>query len=152
MSDLDQKWVRLAPNRGSSSQNVLKSDLKKSWICPNWSQSVPLWSETWCPWLISSDWWTFVLRCSPASCSSTDHVDSTWSPDLCLHYLLHEGWTHFHELAVSMLLLVCCCTSGDSSILSFKHWFHFSAETLKSAVLKDPLKSLIHRKWLSLPS
>ena len=41
---------------------------------------------------------------------------------------------------------------ATSHFMTIYHWFHFSAETLKSAVLKDPLKSLIHRKWSSLPS
>ena len=44
MVDLDLKSVRLAQNGqiGSPSQNVLKSDLKKSQICPIWGQSDPL--------------------------------------------------------------------------------------------------------------
>ena len=56
--------------------------------------------------------------------------------------------------------------SVAGAVLSFgsslHHWrfactlsfalIHFSAGMLKSAVLKDPLKPLIHRKWSSLPS
>ena len=33
----------------SSEPNVLKSDLKKSRICPIWGQSDPLWSQTYHP-------------------------------------------------------------------------------------------------------
>jgi len=54
--DLGPKWVRLAPNStnlenfsdqisvdfGSPSQNILKSDLKKSRFCPIWGQYDPL--------------------------------------------------------------------------------------------------------------
>ena len=39
----DQIWVYF----GALWQNVLKSDLKKSRICPIWGQSDPLWSQTW---------------------------------------------------------------------------------------------------------
>ena len=41
MSDLSPKWVRLATN-GTRSQNVLKSDLKKSRMCLISAQSDPL--------------------------------------------------------------------------------------------------------------
>ena len=47
MVDLDLKSVRFAQNGqiGSPSQNVLKSDQKKSQICPIWSQSDQLWAQ-----------------------------------------------------------------------------------------------------------
>ena len=56
MSDLDTKWVKIgiiwyksgilsdhiSVHFGSASQNVLKSDLKKSWVWPIWDQSDPI--------------------------------------------------------------------------------------------------------------
>ena len=60
---LGQKRVRLPPIGkiwyflrsyfsifGSPNQNVLKSDLKKSRICPIWFKSVALWAQIWYPW------------------------------------------------------------------------------------------------------
>ena len=59
----------------STEPNVLKSDLKKSRICPIWGKSDPLWSQTYHPcliltpkdggilWLIASEV-AFALRCS----------------------------------------------------------------------------------------
>ena len=36
--DIAPEWIRLALN-GSVSQNVLKSDLEKCQVCPNWGQT-----------------------------------------------------------------------------------------------------------------
>ena len=35
---------------GAGAPNALKSDLKKTRICPIWGQSDPLWSQTYHPW------------------------------------------------------------------------------------------------------
>ena len=58
MSDLGQKWARVVQNGTNlglfqirfqyilaQRQNVLKSDLKKSRICPIWGQSDPFWVQ-----------------------------------------------------------------------------------------------------------
>ena len=60
MVGLPPKWVRLAPTETNTGlfqirfqyifaqrQNVLKSDLKKSRICPIWGQSDPFWVQIW---------------------------------------------------------------------------------------------------------
>ena len=53
MVGLAPKWVRLAPNgTNPGAPNALKSDLKKPRICPIWSQSDPLWSQTYHPWYL----------------------------------------------------------------------------------------------------
>ena len=62
--DLDQKWVRLAPNGtdvGTFQDRLIifwlgepkytESDLKNSRICPIWDQSDPLWVQIWSSWL-----------------------------------------------------------------------------------------------------
>ena len=49
MVGLAPKWVRLAPNWTNPGPNALKSDLRKSRICPIWGQSDPLWSQTYHP-------------------------------------------------------------------------------------------------------
>ena len=57
VSDLGGKWVKLDRNGTnpvlfmiSISHDVLKSNLKKSRICPIWGQSDPIWSQTYHPW------------------------------------------------------------------------------------------------------
>ena len=49
LPNLDPKWVRLALNGTNPAlrQNILKSDLKKSRICPIWGQSDPFWVQIW---------------------------------------------------------------------------------------------------------
>ena len=56
-SGLALKWVSFTPNGTNPSQipsqKVMKSDLKKSWICPISGQPDQLWSQQWHPCLIS---------------------------------------------------------------------------------------------------
>ena len=42
MSDFGTKWVKLALNVTNLKENVMKSDLKKSQICPIWGQFDPV--------------------------------------------------------------------------------------------------------------
>ena len=62
MVGLAPNWVRLVPNGTNPGlfqirfqyiwlyePNVLKCDLKKSWICPILGQSEPIWSQTYHP-------------------------------------------------------------------------------------------------------
>ena len=57
LPDWGPKWARLTPNGTNPGlfqirfqyilARVLKSDLKKPRVCPIWSQSGPLWVQTW---------------------------------------------------------------------------------------------------------
>ena len=95
MWGLSPKWARIIPNGthpglfqirfqyilAQRRQNVLKSDLKKSRICPIWGQSDPFWSQTYHPCYVSSDDTTVLV------------LSDTW------HNLLHvrRGRVHLRH-------------------------------------------------------
>ena len=71
ISELASMWVRLAPNgtdpglfkiRFRYIQNVAKSDLKKSRICPVWGQSGPLCDQICHLWCVTSSVQREIIR------------------------------------------------------------------------------------------
>ena len=87
VSHLGTNWVRITRNGtnlglilvqisvhfGSVSQNVLRSYLNMSRICPIWGESGPVWGQIWHSWMNKSR--DMVWELSPLFVTSRDHWD-----------------------------------------------------------------------------
>ena len=93
--------------------NILKSDLKKSRICPIWGQSDPLWSQAYHPWSVSelTDWWE--IRHPRFVFVSGRHLFPTW------HTSQSGGvWVVVTVRSITITTVAIWPTVGGTSLLA----------------------------------